>query len=292
MLNRNFRQMLEEQGSRGNFLCVGLDCNDFERNCAVVDCTRDLVCAYKPNTAFYENLGDAGLAILRNTIWYIRKVAPGVPVILDAKRGDIGNTNVGLLEFAFGYLDADAITVNPYLGGEALQPFLERADKGVFVLCRTSNQGAAEFQDVEVCRTFDQLVELLGGNADEANDLSGKLSWSYPTGGYRVPFYQYVALRVSRRWNKNRNCGLVVGATYPGELGVVRKLAGDIPILIPGIGAQGGDLEKSVSAGKNSKGKGFLINSSRGIIFAEKPFSEAEKLRSAINNCLQQEVNS
>ena len=282
MQSRNFRRMLEERWAGGKFVCVGLDSGDFQKMAKVIDTTHDLVCAYKPNTEFYLSSGPTGLEALRAVILHINDAAPFIPVILDRKAGDIGNTNDGTAELAFEYLNADAITVSPYLGGEALRPFLDRADKGVFVLCRTSNQGAGEFQDVEVCRTFDQLVELVGGNADEANDLSGKLSWSYPTGGYRVPFYQYVALRVSRRWNKNQNCGLVVGATYPGELGVVRRLAGDIPILIPGIGAQGGDLEKTVSAGKDSRGKGIIINSSRGIIFADDPRAETQKLHDAI----------
>jgi len=299
MNDRNFRQMLEAQWSRSNFACVGLDSEfgkipesarryDYHNttdvvgnvnghtknpslqktivifNRAIVEATRDIVCAYKPNAAFYEAHGDEGIGALQRTIADIHAIAPDVPVILDAKRADIGNTNVGYVQFAFDYLKADAITVHPYFGAEALQPFLARADKGVIVLCRTSNPGAGEFQDW---------------------DISGDVV----PGGY-MPLYKYVAHRVSREWNKNGNCSLVVGATYPDELREVRELVGDMPILIPGIGAQCGDIEKTVSAGKDSRGYGMIINSSRGIIFASKgaDFAEAarretEKLRDLIN---------
>lgn len=279
MSDRNFRQMLENQWTRGNFVCVGLD-SEFGKipesarksgnecevsipntvvafNRAIVEATKDLVCAYKPNAAFYEAHGAEGMAALHRTIADIHAIAPDVPVILDAKRADIGNTNAGYVEAAFSFLQADAITVHPYLGAEALQPFLARADKGVIVLCRTSNPGAGEFQDLSV---------------------NGE------------PLYRFVARRVSSEWNKNGNCALVVGATYPDELREVRGLVGDMPILIPGIGAQGGDVEKTVTAGKDSHGQGMIINSSRGIIFASKgaDFAEAarretNKLRDLIN---------
>ena len=281
MNDRNFRQMLEAQWSRGNFVCVGLD-SEFgkipkslqwdqfwrerqdvgnvivEFNRAIVEATKDLVCAYKPNAAFYEAHGDEGIGALQRTIADIHAIAPDVPVILDAKRADIDNTNAGYVDAAFGFLRADAITVHPYLGAEALQPFLARAEKGVIVLCRTSNPGAGEFQDLSV---------------------NGE------------PLYRFVARRVASEWNKNGNCALVVGATYPDELREVRELVGDdMPILIPGIGAQGGDVEKTVSAGKDSRGRGMIVNSSRGIIFASKgaDFAEAarretEKLRDFIN---------
>ncbi len=271
MNDRNFRQMLEAQWSRGNFVCVGLD-SDYEKipevaemklfsiggkitsfNSAVVNATKDLVCAYKPNTAFYEAYGTEGWVALRQTIEHIHQVAPDVPVILDAKRADIGNTNNGYVQMAFDKLGADAITVHSYLGAEALQPFLARAEKGIFVLCRTSNPGAGEFQDMPV-----------------ATD------WA-PDG--TMPFYQYVAFKVAKDWNKNGNCAVVVGATYPEELRQVRQIVGDMPILIPGIGAQGGDVEKTVSAGKDSRGKGMIINSSRGIIFASKGADFAEAAR-------------
>lgn len=277
---RNFMEMLKARWAKGNFVCVGLD-SDFGKipecayrrdydgnvdpehtivsfNRAVVEATKDLVCAYKPNTAFYETHGAKGIEALRRTIADIHAIAPDVPVILDAKRADIGNTNNGYASFAFDHLQADAITVSPYLGGEALQPFLERAEKGIIVLCRTSNPGAGELQDLSV-------------NGDE-------------------PLYAYVARRVATKWNKSGNCALVVGATYPYELREVRQIAPDMPILIPGIGAQEGDLEKTISAGKDSRGQGIIVNSSRGIIFASKgaDFAEAarretEKLRDLIN---------
>ncbi|TSC75883.1 MAG: Orotidine 5'-phosphate decarboxylase [Parcubacteria group bacterium Gr01-1014_30] len=276
MNDRNFRQMLEAQWSRGNFVCVGLD-SEFGKipesvktdrredyietvvdfNNKIVEATKDLVCAYKPNAAFYEAHGVEGMRALRHTIENIHLMAPDVPVILDAKRADIGNTNAGYVDAAFGFLRADAITVHPYLGAEALQPFLARAEKGVIVLCRTSNPGAGEFQDLSV---------------------NGE------------PLYRFVARRVASEWNKNGNCALVVGATYPDELREVRGLVSDMPILIPGIGAQGGDVEKTVSAGKNSRGQGMIVNSSRGIIFASKGADfaevarrETEKLRDLIN---------
>lgn len=279
MSDRNFRQMLEAQWAKGNFVCVGLDsefgkipesarvggneCEVHEGNTivafnrAIVEATKDFVCAYKPNAAFYEAYGAEGIDALHRTIVDIHAIAPDVPVILDAKRADIGNTNAGYVDAAFGFLRADAITVHPYLGAEALQPFLARADKGVIVLCRTSNPGAGEFQDLSI---------------------NGE------------PLYRFVARRVANEWNKNGNCALVVGATYPDELREVRGIVGDMPILIPGIGAQGGDVEKTVTAGKDSRGWGMIINSSRGIIFASKDadFAEAtrretEKLRNLIN---------
>lgn len=266
--------MLEIQWSRGNFVCVGLD-SEFSKipasarrgtniagtivafNRAIVEATRDLVCAYKPNTAFYEAHGIEGIMALRRTIADIYTMAPDVPVILDAKRADIGNTNTSYVNAAFNFLGADAITVHPYLGAEALQPFLGQINKGIIVLCRTSNPGAGEFQDLSV------------------ND---------------EPLYRFVARHVASEWNRNGNCALAVGATYPDELCEVRKLVGDMPILIPGIGAQGGDVEKTVAAGKDSRGQGMIINSSRGIIFASEgeDFAEAarrktEQLRNLIN---------
>ena len=301
MNDRNFRQMLEAQWSRGNFVCVGLD-SEFGKipesarrsgnecdvsvantivafNLAIVEATKDLVCAYKPNAAFYEAYGDEGIGALQRTIVDIHAIAPDVPVILDAKRADIGNTNAGYVDAAFGFLRADAITVHPYLGAEALQPFLARAEKGVIVLCRTSNPGAGEFQDLPVAIDNEEgkfLAEALG--------IEPKMY------GYVAKLYQHVAYRVAKHWNKNGNCALVVGATYPNELREVRELVGDMPILIPGIGAQGGDVEKTVSAGKDSRGQGMIINSSRGVIFASKgtDFAEAarretEKLRDTIN---------
>lgn len=280
-------EMLEAKWAEGKFVCVGLDpvlekipasvtipthlrSKDVDEktariaafNMALVDMTKDLVCAYKPNAAFYETHGAAGLEALSWTLHHIRQYASDVPIIYDAKRADIGNTNAGYAKSAFDDLQADAITVHPYLGAEAMKPFLDRADKGVIVLCRTSNPGAGEFQ---------QLLTKRDG-----------------------PLYEFVARQVSRTWNTNNNCGVVVGATYPDELARVRAVVGDIPILIPGIGAQGGDLEATVKAGRDSRGRGMIINSSRGIIFASsgEDFAEAarretRKLHDAITDCLQ-----
>ncbi len=272
---KTFREKLEAQWAKGNFVCVGLDTvyekvpdavrkpgNRLESivnfNSRIVDATKDLVCAYKPNSAFYEALGVLGPGVLDETIEYIHDVAPDVPVILDAKRADIGNTNEGYVRAAFDYFKADAITVNPYLGAEALSPFLDCEDKGIFVLCRTSNPGAGELQDLLV--------------AEE-------------------PLYLHVARNVAGKWNKRGNCALVVGATYPSELAEVRREVGDeMPILIPGIGAQGGDIEKTVRAGIDSERCGIVVNSSRGIIyassgddFAAAARMETAKLRDAIN---------
>lgn len=273
-----FVAKLEARWSQGHFVCVGLD-SEFEKmpdhikglsslqseavaefNFQIVEATHDLVCAYKPNIAFYEALGRDGFSALFRTILHIRREYPEIPVILDAKRADIGNTNVGYVKAAFDELGADAITVHPYLGKEALKPFLDRKDKGIIVLCRTSNPGAGEFQDLEIR----EQGELL------------------PKPGYRVPpilLYEYVAQKVAESWNENGNCALVVGATYPQELAKVRRIVGDIPILIPGIGAQGGEVLTTVKAGMNSKKQGMIINSSRGIIFASsgEDFSEAAR---------------
>src|SRR3989344_4045087 len=264
MIQRHFRNLLEAQWSQNNFMCVGLD-SDLAKipdcirtkyksthkmidafNKAIVDATKDLVCAYKPNSAFYESLGDGGMRVLRETIEYIHLVAPEVVVIDDAKRGDIGKTNEHYAKATFDYLQADAITVNPYPGAEALKPFLDRVEKGVIVLCRPSNPGAGEFQDL--------IVD-------------------------REPLYCHVARFVSYAWNAHGNCSLVVGATYPDELRKVRGIISDIPILIPGIGTQGGDLKETVQAGKNSRGQGMIINASSSIIFASsgKDFADAAR---------------
>lgn len=262
--SRHFRKLLEAQWAKKHFVCVGLD-SDYAKlpssayiaddkaatllafNIAIINATYDIVCAYKPNTAFYEAYGDLGFQVLRNTIAYIHKIAPEVPVILDAKRGDIGNTNLGYVKEAFDYFKADAITVHPYLGAEALQPFLDQKDKGIIILCRTSNPGSGEIQNLLV---------------------NGK------------PLYQVIAQQITEHWNAHKNCAIVAGATYPEELKIIRSIIGDdIPILIPGIGAQGGDLQKTVLACKNSTNTGMIISASRSIIFAsdEPNFAEAAR---------------
>ena len=207
-----------------------------EFNRALVAATADVAAAYKPNSAFYEALGADGFAALQETVAAIRAEAPGAAVILDAKRADIGSTNAGYVAAAFDRLGADAITVHPYLGGEALAPFLERAEKLVFVLARTSNPGAGELQD---------LV------ADGA------------------PLYRHVARAVAGEWNGAGNCGLVVGATYPDELRAVRAdVPAEMPILIPGVGAQGGDAAAVVVANREAGSDAYLINASRSVIYA------------------------
>lgn len=263
-MSRNFMKMLRARMAAGYSFCVGLDTDprklpqgdyfvhwkdenieDFGGrlafNCKIIDATHDLVLAYKPNIAFYTK-DTAAQDVLYYTIRHIQKVAPNVLIILDTKRGDIGNTNIGYVEEAFGRYDADAVTVHNFLGQKAMQPFLDEKDKGIFVLCRTSNDGADEFQNL---------------------DVSGDM-----VPGNYMPFYQYVAHRVSRFWNTNGNCGLVVGATAPNELAQVRRMVGDMPILIPGIGAQGGDLEATVKAGADSRGQGMIINEARSVLYA------------------------
>ena len=296
---RNFMEMLRAKWAEGKFVCVGLD-SELEKipqratqmsgaraitfNRAIIQQTSDLVCAYKPNIAFYASRGAEGLQDLVTTVYLIKELAPEVPIILDCKRADIGNTNIGYVKEAFDVFGADAITVNPYFGAEALQPFLERKEKGVIVLCRTSNKGATEFQNREV---------IIKQDGFRYEGVGRKLLSATPE-VFAIPLYQLVAHRVAREWNKNGNCALVVGATAPDELAAVRNIVGDgFPILIPGIGKQGGDLEKTVNAGKDSKGQGMIINSSSGIIFASSggDFAEAarretEKLHSGITEIL------
>lgn len=244
-----------------SLLCVGLDSDTaklpahlrdhdepmFEFNRAIIDATADLVCAFKPNSAFYEAEGPDGLSQLQKTCRYIRERYPAIPIILDAKRADIGSTNLGYTKYAFDYLGVDAITIQPYLGSEAIQPFLDRSDKGIIILCRTSNPGAAELQDLLVAEQ---------------------------------KLYQHVAKLVRDRWNTNGNCLLVVGATYPTEMKEIRQIVGDdISFLVPGVGSQGGDIEATVRAGVTAAGDGLIINSARGIIFASGKEDFAEVAR-------------
>lgn len=231
-------------------------------NRAIVDATADLACAFKPNAAFYEACGISGYRALIRTIAYIHQRYPEVPVILDAKRGDVGSTSAAYARAVFDVCGADAVTLHPYLGAEAVAPFLERADKGAFVLCRTSNPGAGEFQDLRFS-SGDQV-----GPIEQPPD---------------EPLYLRVAQRVAQRvagaWNARGNCGLVVGATYPAELRRVRARAGDLPLLVPGIGAQGGSLEATLEAGLDSHGQGLVISASRSILYASdgRDFAEAAR---------------
>lgn len=232
----------------------------FDFNKAIIDATHDLVCAYKPNSAFYEARGAEGISEFKMTCDYLKEKYPDVLIFLDAKRADIGNTNKRYVEYAYDYLNADAITLHPYVGSEGLEPFLERKDKGCIILCRTSNKGSKEFQNL-----------MVGGKT----------------------LYQVVAHEVAKKWNKDGNCMLVVGATYPQEMTEIRAIDDEIPFLIPGIGAQGGDLEGSVKAGLNSKKEGIVISTSRVVLyasqgddFAQRAREETKKLKDAINEAI------
>ena len=250
----NFMEKLIAASQKNNsLLCVGLDPDPrlmpdnvgvFKFNKAIIDATADLVCAYKPNFAFYEALGNEGLDALKQTVKHI----PGnIPVIGDAKRGDIGNTAKAYAKSIFTDFSFDATTVSPYLGFDSLEPFIQYPDKGVFILCRTSNAGAVDFQSL-------RCIE------------------------HNRPLFEVVAMKASE-WNIHGNIGLVVGATYPEELKLIRQNHPDMPLLIPGIGAQGGDLELTIRYGVNAQGEGAIINSSRQIIYAsrEKDFAEAAR---------------
>jgi orotidine-5'-phosphate decarboxylase len=256
-------------GSSDSLVCVGLDPEIerfpeqiadqaspiFQFNKAIIDATADLVCAYKPQFAHYAAYEAEDQ--LERTIDYIHRSYPGIPVILDSKRGDVGNTAERYAIEAFERYHADAVTVSPYLGGDSLEPFLEYEDKGVIILCRTSNPGAGEVQDLEF-------------------------------GGRKL--FHIIAELASRRWNSRGNCLLVVGATYPRELAEVREIVGNMPLLVPGVGAQGGDVVQAVQSGQTAAGTGLIISSSRGILYASsgENFASAareatQKLRDQIN---------
>jgi orotidine-5'-phosphate decarboxylase len=257
-----------------SLVCVGLDvdpgkmpvADTFEFNRAIVDATADLVCAYKPNLAFFEALGIPGMEALRRTVEYIHTVAPHVIVIGDAKRGDIGPSGRAYARAMFQVWGFDAVTVNAWGGRDTIEPFLEDPDRGVFIWCRGSNPGSADLQDLAV---------------------------DAPLG--RVPLYQHLA-RTSLSWSGAGNLGLVVGATNPDQLRTVRGICPGMPLLIPGIGAQGGDLEAAVRMGTDHRGRLAIVSSSRGIIYAsggpdyaEAARREASRLREAINRILDAE---
>jgi len=245
-----------------SLLCVGLDSDikrvpvaywadehaQFAFNRAIIEQTHPYAAAYKLNMAFYEARGEAGWRDVRSTVKYLREHHPSILTICDAKRGDIGSTSEAYARAIFDDLGFDAVTLSPYLGREALLPFIQRTDKASIILCRTSNPGAGEFQDL--------IVE-------------------------NKPLYLHVAERVSREWNCN--CMLVVGATYPDDMRQIRAAVGDMTFLVPGIGDQGGDVATTVKAGLNRDRKGLIINSSRGIIFAADPAAAARDLCAEIN---------
>jgi len=243
-----FMSKLRQAWERSNsMVCVGLDPDVeklpsavtgsrypiFEFNKGLIDATHDVVCCYKPQAAYYagQNADDQ----LAMTLAYLRDKYPEVPVILDAKRGDIGSTAAMYAREVFDRYGADAVTVNPYMGTDNLKPFLDYTDRGVVILCRTSNPGSKELQELVA---------------------DGK------------PIYQHVAGLARDKWNYNHNVLLVIGATFPEELATVRALCPELPFLVPGVGAQGGDVEKVVKFGRDASGWGLVINSSRGIIYA------------------------
>jgi orotidine-5'-phosphate decarboxylase len=262
-----FRTKLEAAWERSDsLLCIGLDpdpalmaIDDVAAfNIAIIEATSDLVCAYKPNVAFYEALGpERGYAALRQTL---AAVPAHVVTLADAKRGDVTNTASAYAKAIFDVLGFDAATVNPYVGFDSTEPWIARPEKGAFVLCRTSNPGAADLQDLPV-----------------------------QTEGGARPLYEAVAER-ARSWDTHGNVGLVVGATYPDEMARIRALCPDMPFLVPGVGAQAGALEESVRAGIDARGCGMLISASRGVTYASKgsDFAQAarraaQRLRDAIN---------
>ena len=199
----------------------------------IIDATADLVCAFKPQIAYFGALGAEKQ--LEDICRYVRENYPHIPLILDAKRGDIGATATQYAREAFERYGADAVTVNPYMGSDSVEPYMEWSERGVIILCRTSNAGGSDLQFLNV---------------------DGK------------PLYQHEARLVADKWNANGQCALVVGATFPEELAQVRAIVGDMPLLVPGIGAQGGDIEATVKSGRTYNGSGMMINSSRAILYA------------------------
>ncbi len=247
-----------------SLLCVGLD-SDGARlpgafksearpqlafNRRIIDECASYVSAFKFNMAFYEAAGAAGWQQLSASLAYLRERQPGILTISDAKRGDIGNSSAAYARAIFDELGFDAVTLNPYLGRDALQPFLDYQDKASIILCRTSNAGSGEFQNLSV---------------------AGR------------PLWQAVAETVARSWHAGGNCMLVAGATFPDELASIRAIVGDMTLLVPGIGAQGAAIGPALRAGLNSRGKGLIINASRSVIFAPDPAAAAKSLRDEIN---------
>ena len=267
----NFISRLKQAwAAQHSLLCVGLDPDParlpkhlaeaehpiFEFGRAIVDATADLVCAYKPQIAYYAAARAEDQ--LEMTIAHIRRHHPSIPVILDAKRGDVGSTAEMYAREAFLRYQADAVTVNPYLGFDSLKPFLDYTDKGVIILCRTSNPGARDVQDIE-------------------------------SGGRKL--YQLIAEKAARDWNANANVLLVVGATYPEELGEIRAIVGDMPILVPGVGAQGGDVAAVLANGATADGMGLVISSSRAVLYAGSGSDYAQAARAAALK-LRDEINA
>ena len=268
-----FYKQLQERWQQGKYVCVGLDINEeklpssiapqsntIERIrlflVAIIAATHESACAYKLNSAHYERFGAQGMALLQEIIEHIHSEHPSILVILDAKRGDIADTNVFYAQAAFDELGADVVTAHPYMGKQSLMPFLSRSDKGVIVMGANSAEGAEEFQDVIISST-------------------------------QQPLYVYICQRVANEWNQNANCSVTAGANNPMKLGEIRSVVGEMPILLLGIGAQGGELTECLKYGAAKESLGLIINSSRAILYAsgDTDFKEAAQYAaSQLNN--------
>jgi orotidine-5'-phosphate decarboxylase len=256
----------QRANSVNSLICIGLDSTiqrlpakfqqteypQFTFNKWIIDQTHSYVSAYKPNIAFYEARGPQGLQELKMTVDYLQENYADIFTICDAKRGDIGSSNKGYVTLIFEWYGFDAITLNPLVGKEALMPFLERDDKASIIMCRTSNPGSGEFQEAKLRK-------------------HGRL-------------WEYIAEQVANEWNERENCMVVIGATYPDDLKQARNIIGEMTILVPGIGSQGGDPKEVTKVGLNNNGLGLILNASRSIIFSENPATAALSLRDAVNN--------
>ncbi len=267
-----FARLDSQQIAARSLVCVGLDpdpdlmpvADIFDFNRAIVDATSDQVCAYKPQLAYYEAHGSAGIVAMEKTLDYIRSEAPDVQVIADCKRGDMGPTATAYAKAMFETWGFDAATVNPYQGFDTIEPFLQHQGKGIFVVCRTSNPSSGQFQDLVV------------SNGTGETALYGEVA------------------RAANSWDDSGNVGIVVGATAPDELRLLRRDYPGLAMLIPGVGAQGGDVRKAIEAGINRSGRGLVINSSRGIIYASRSRADfaaaargaARELNAAINSAV------
>ena len=269
-----FERLDSQQIAARSLVCVGLDpdpdlmpvADVFDFNRAIVDATADQVCAYKPQLAFYEAQGSSGIAALEKTVDYIRSQTQGALIIGDAKRGDIGEVASAYATALFETWGFDAATVNPYQGFDTIEPFLRRPGKGIFVVCRTSNPSSGQFQDLVV------------SNGRGETTLYGEVA------------------RAANSWDESGNVGIVVGATAPEELRLLRQSHPELTFLVPGVGAQGGDVREAIEAGINRLGRGLVVNSSRGIIYASRSRADfaqaardaAMRLNAAVNSAIEE----
>ncbi len=277
----NFREKLAITSQKNNsLLCVGLDPYQkiittedelFYLNHLIIEATADLACAYKPNLAIYEGMGKEGLLALVQTLDFIRETNPNIPIIGDGKRGDIGNCSLAYTSMLFEKYKFDAVTVNPYMGYDSMEPFTQYKDKGIFVLCRTSNPGGQDIQELMVIQEGSSSAH---------------------------PLYEVVA-ELAQKWNQNNNVGLVVGATYPDQISRIRQICPNMLFLIPGVGFQGGNIQKTVQSAVDAKGGGFIINVSRQIMNAietstgkQRTRGEAKKEMRVIARRIRDEINS